>query len=239
MAALIERIRQRIADPCHATDDEQATRSTVASPATDGQVDAAELSLGFPIPLFLRRLYVEIGNGGYGPGHGLIGVPTEETAASRQRFVESYYRNIKRPRNDPQWWPAELVPEGDFDIVETYTRLAQIDPDDPSWQWPSKLVPVFVLGCGMYECVDFSEPNGPVVWFEPNPRESGDPLADFLIALAPSLEQRLEAWLGSEDLMEAAYETSALKRRLDAHFGQSASDRGTYRVRPIWRSLKG
>jgi hypothetical protein len=68
----------------------------------------------------------------------------------------------------------------------------------------------------MYECVDCADPQGPVVWFEPNPREKGDPLGDFLVALAPSVERWLEAWLANEDLMEPAFEKSALKRRLES-----------------------
>jgi hypothetical protein len=215
MASLIERIKDRIADPRHATEGAEAIMPTVAAPATAAQVDAAEAALGFTIPPLLRRLYIEVGNGGFGPGYGLIGVPTKETAARRQRFIENYYRNIQRPRGDPNWWPAELVPVGDFDIVETYRRHAQEDPNDPAWQWPARLVPVCHLGCGMYECVDFSNPQGPVVWFEPNPREKGDPLADFLIFLALSLERRLEAWLAGENLTEAAFEESVLKRRLE------------------------
>jgi hypothetical protein len=49
---------------------------TIAPPATVAEVDAAEVALGFAIPPLLRRLYTEVGNGGFGPNYGLEGVPT-------------------------------------------------------------------------------------------------------------------------------------------------------------------
>jgi hypothetical protein len=215
MASLIERINERIGHPARVTDGADVIEPTIAAPPRDSEVDAAEAALGFRIPPLLRRLYLEVGNGGFGPGYGLIGVPTEETAARRQQLVETYYRNIQRPRDDPRWWPAELVPVEDFDIVGLYARYAREDPEDPGWRWPERLLPVCHLGCGMYECVDCSDQRGAVIWFEPNPRERGEPLTDFLIPLAPSMEYRWQAWLADEDLMDDAYDRSALKRHLD------------------------
>jgi hypothetical protein len=72
----------------------------------------------------------------------------------------------------------------------------------------------------MYECVDCTTLDGAVSWFEPNPQERGEPIGDFLILFAPSLERRLQAWLADEDLMEPAYEVSALKGLLDPYYGQ-------------------
>jgi len=44
------------------------------SPASMDAVEAAERRLGHPMPPLLRRLYLEIGNGGFGPGYGIIGL---------------------------------------------------------------------------------------------------------------------------------------------------------------------
>jgi len=41
--------------------------------ATEEQLDAAEKRLGAKLPPLLRRIYAEIGNGGFGPGYGLYG----------------------------------------------------------------------------------------------------------------------------------------------------------------------
>src|SRR5436190_5588567 len=78
MDALIARIKERVGYPLRAVD--AATwvcpMPTVAPPATPAEVDAAEVTLGFAIPHLLRRLYTEVGNGGFGPSYGLEGVPT-------------------------------------------------------------------------------------------------------------------------------------------------------------------
>src|SRR5262245_5632447 len=40
------------------------------APASEAALDAAEARLGTPLPAFLRRLYAEVANGGFGPGGG-------------------------------------------------------------------------------------------------------------------------------------------------------------------------
>nr|MBA2679119.1 hypothetical protein [Ktedonobacteraceae bacterium] len=39
-------------------------------PATEQQILETEQHLGFPLPPLLRLLYIQIANGGFGPGHG-------------------------------------------------------------------------------------------------------------------------------------------------------------------------
>lgn len=43
-------------------------------PASVEDVDRAEEAIALPLPRLLRRLYLEIGNGGFGPGDGIMGV---------------------------------------------------------------------------------------------------------------------------------------------------------------------
>lgn len=44
------------------------------APASADAVRASENRLGVQLPTLLRRCLMEIGNGGFGPGHGLLGV---------------------------------------------------------------------------------------------------------------------------------------------------------------------
>jgi hypothetical protein len=37
-------------------------------------VEATEAAIDLPLPPLLRRLYTEVGNGGFGPGYGLLGL---------------------------------------------------------------------------------------------------------------------------------------------------------------------
>ncbi|TXJ85233.1 SMI1/KNR4 family protein [Streptomyces lavendulae] len=51
-----------------------ARAGTLPPPATPEAVAAAEEVIGFPLPPLLRRLYVEVANGGFGPNEGILGV---------------------------------------------------------------------------------------------------------------------------------------------------------------------
>lgn len=99
MDALIARIKERVADPLRAVD--AATwvcpMPTIAPPATIAEVDAAEVALGFAIPPLLRRLYTEVGNGGFGPNYGLEGVPTIPPVPGTADIVALYQMYSSEP----------------------------------------------------------------------------------------------------------------------------------------------
>ena len=80
--------------------------------ASADALDAAEASMSVTLPPFLRRLYTEIANGGFGPGAGLIGV--------RGGWTDDDGRTME----------------------QLHEMLAEGDPDEPSWDWPVGLVPV-------------------------------------------------------------------------------------------------
>jgi hypothetical protein len=44
------------------------------TPAPPDAVEEAQVAVGHPLPALLRRLYLEVGNGGFGPGYGILGV---------------------------------------------------------------------------------------------------------------------------------------------------------------------
>ncbi|PWU51223.1 hypothetical protein DLJ47_21785 [Micromonospora sp. S4605] len=50
------------------------SRSAALRPASPAAVAEAEELAGRPLPSLLRRLYLEVGNGGFGPGYGLLGL---------------------------------------------------------------------------------------------------------------------------------------------------------------------
>ena len=69
---LITRIRERARDPEQATDMKTCELYTANAPVAPEQLVQAEADLGFSLPEFLRKLYVSVGNGGFGPGYGLV-----------------------------------------------------------------------------------------------------------------------------------------------------------------------
>ena len=135
-------------------------------------VDEAEAALGFNLTPMLRRIFMEVANGGFGPSYGLLGLR------------------------------GGMKNERGRDAVGLYEVFRQPDPSDPHWSWPAGLLPVGHLGCGMYMCVDCTKPEGPVIWFEPNPHVRGKPWTDSFFPLAESTERWLFAWIDGEDLFE-------------------------------------
>ena len=59
-------------DRHRATDHAQHLCYTALPTLSPSDIRAAEKQLGFDLPPLLRRLYTEVGNGGFGPGCGLL-----------------------------------------------------------------------------------------------------------------------------------------------------------------------
>ena len=179
---LVERLQERLRSGQRAIEDEFG-RAVPLPPASGADVVASESRLGFTLTPLLRRIYAEVGNGGFGPGYGLLGI-LNGAADDRKH-----------------------------NAVTLYEEYRQHDPDDPLWAWPERLLPVCHLGCAMYLCVDCSDAQGPVTWFEPNPHERGKPWTDSFFHLADSTEAWLSAWVSSNDLFTRLVEGSASARR--------------------------
>src|SRR5262245_5745047 len=77
-------------------------------PCDDEVVDATEAALGVTLPSLLRRLYTEVGDGGFGPGDGIVG------AAEVVELHNSYAVElaVEQEMGD---WPAGLVPLCELD----------------------------------------------------------------------------------------------------------------------------
>lgn len=176
MDDLIKRIKETISGSTNVIEYGQLASSRIFPVADETTLQNAEELLGFRLPLLLRRLYLEIGNGGFGPSYGLIGVAGGATTS------------------------------GGSNIVDLYQSFAAPDPADVRWQWPKKLLPVSDLGCAMYACIDCSTEAGAVIWYEPNLYCDGEPLDNSLIPLTASTAEWLEAWLEGKDLFEVSWE---------------------------------
>ncbi|WP_225767092.1 SMI1/KNR4 family protein [Inquilinus sp. Marseille-Q2685] len=113
-------------------------------PADPERVANDERQLGFSLPDLLKRLYTEIGNGGFGPGYGLIGL----TGGA--------------PDDTGKTSPT------------IYEELRHTDPEDPYWQWPAGLLPICHWGCAILSCVDCADPHFRMRIFDPNAHREGD-----------------------------------------------------------------
>jgi hypothetical protein len=114
---------------------ERIQRDAVEVPpcATAAEVDAFERAAGLSLPLFHRRMLMEVANGGFGPGYGLVGVPPRGHVDTDlgSDLLDAYL--IGRSSTHP----AECVPRG--------------------------LLPLCHWGCAVYSYVDCLTELGVVV----------------------------------------------------------------------------
>lgn len=136
--------------------------------ASSDQIAAAESRLGFVLPELLRQIYTSVGNGGFGPGYGLMGIEggaTDDLGHTIEPLYEGYRKS--RPRRDSE--------RG----------------------WPEYLLPCCHAGCAIYFCIDCADPESPVQYFEPNLQGTG-PFGCELGLESETLEAWVQTWLRDE-----------------------------------------
>jgi len=126
------------------TDQDRFEKRKIGKPATMLGLAADETRLGFALPPLLKRLYVELGNGGFGPGYGLIGMS------------------------------GGIPDDLGCTAPESYLLMRSQDPSEPGWFWPEKLLPICHWGCAILSCVDCASPTFRMRIFDPNVIQSDD-----------------------------------------------------------------
>jgi hypothetical protein len=121
-------------------------KKRIHPPVTEKEIEKAERTLGFPLPAILRRMYLEIGNGGFGPGCGLL--PLWKKGIG-QAFEES--------------------------IVSLYAVYRTDDPECPRWKWPEGMLPLCHWGDAIHSCADCLHDPFPVYRTDPEALYNGDP----------------------------------------------------------------
>jgi len=106
-------------------------------PARVRDVERAEASLGFPLPMFLRRLYLEVGDGGYGPG---LDAP-----------IRGYTSGLLYPLSE---------------LVRGHGSNTEPAADLPFPPWPTEVLQFADLGCFSSIAVDCRGPEHPVLMLE-------------------------------------------------------------------------
>ena len=103
--------------------------ATLPSPADPAAVEQAEAGLGFALPPVLRRVYLDVADGGFGPGGGLMSLASATAAYARLRKGDE----LPRGRS----WPERLLPirevDPGFDSVDAASlagRIVAWDPED-------------------------------------------------------------------------------------------------------------
>jgi len=108
-------------------------------PVSEEALVALESLLPGPLPRLFRRLYAAIGDGGFGPGYGLL-----RLAGVRHEYLR--FRRIYT------WWPGGLIPVLEWgcgifsclDVAGALTPVLRYDPDVEEGQARRVLGPGYV-----------------------------------------------------------------------------------------------
>ena len=161
---LIAAVRRRAADPATRTDQTTASPTRIAPVATGLEITLVEAKLGLRIPHVLRSVYAEVGNGGFGPGYGLMGLP------------------------------GGFTDDRGNSAVQLYELFQQPSPEDPTWQWRAGVLPICHWGCAIYSCIDCSTDEGRVLIWDPNVWDRQTPVETGLRLGHPSVAEWFGAW---------------------------------------------
>jgi hypothetical protein len=117
------------------------------TPASPAAVEEAERLLGLGLPVLLRRLSLEVGNGGFGPGYGILGVDGGHTDG-QNTAVELFPWRWSPPA--PWAATAVLLPIcawgcGIFSLVNC------ADPQAGMWGWDPNPLPHDDLGKALHD----------------------------------------------------------------------------------------
>ena len=166
--ALIDRIRRFAEDPNAATDMAEYGPFAAFKPISETRVATAEKRLSVAFPELLRELLTNVGNGGFGPGYGIIGIG-------------------KRGALDDMG--QDLV---------TVNKMHRKGPKHcPIWSWPESRLTFGFHGCACYYCLDCSSQLYPVYLFDPSRirREKADPITNAFSRESKSFKSWIETWL--------------------------------------------
>jgi hypothetical protein len=110
---LIHHLQKRNAERAPAIDSARRPTRPILR-ATAGQMQAAERGIGFKLPPLLRAIYLKVGNGGFGPEYGIVGV--RGGAKLEGCTLETCYQKmIELEKENKVWrWPRRLLPLANY-----------------------------------------------------------------------------------------------------------------------------
>ena len=166
---LVARIRAKVA---------ASSERPLRAPATANEIADFEAAVDLRLPQFYVRLLTEVGNGGYGPGFGIIGIPptdyVDEDLRAGNNLAEAY---LSGRRCDERAWrtPRGFLPLcnwgcGTFSHVDALSEDAVVVTDQVSDDrleytetapslagWLSDWIAGVDLGGAMYEIVGYRD----------------------------------------------------------------------------------
>ena len=169
---IIQKVSARALSEQIRADRSDVSSSKIFAPLSADQLAETVREIGFKPSALYVELMQEVGNGGFGPGYGLMGLVGGAT-------------------ND----------RGDT-AVDLYKVFAQPDPNEPSWKWPQGLLPICHWGCAIYSCIDCTNEEAMVMTWDPNEWEDGTSPTLAICSTEMTLAEWLLAWSDGVNLWE-------------------------------------
>jgi hypothetical protein len=158
---LIDRIKRKIADGKTVTlmQEKWGYKAKAYSPTPRAEIEAAEAALGFPFPALIREIWLQIGNGGFGPGYGITGVETgkkinDETLIEARDYMLQSTEYLKEDL-EQALAKAHLGKE-----YQIYAEHLQSVYDQ--WYFNETFIMYCYWGCNVTTIVDCSNPDLPI-----------------------------------------------------------------------------
>jgi hypothetical protein len=110
---LIQRLQERNADRERATAGGVHPRKPI--PPVDAKaLKAAERTIGCELPELLRAIYLKVGNGGFGPEYGIVGI-TRGAKLDGFTLETCYQKMLELEKENSVWrWPRQLLPVANY-----------------------------------------------------------------------------------------------------------------------------
>lgn len=104
---LINLMRAKIAEHIHDMVEYPWSEVRIRPKLKPDALQIAEKAIGVQLPSLLTRIYLEVGNGGFGPGYGLLPIYRNRRSNG---MIEVYESFINRAKQRHCIWPAGIVP---------------------------------------------------------------------------------------------------------------------------------
>lgn len=163
---LLELLHERAVASSRATDMAKLGPFPHFEPATHMMISACESQLGFDLPEIYRDALRTVGNGGFGPGYGILGIGEYGAHDDLDR-----------------------------DLVDCYGSHKLVNTAYACWHWPDGVLPFCYYGCDIYACVNCLQSPFRVYLFDPIHMDQSVPLPDAYLDEAASLEGWFAGWV--------------------------------------------
>jgi cell wall assembly regulator SMI1 len=213
---------------------------TANPPATLEEIQEFESKANVTLPEDLRRVYLEVGNGGFGPAYGIrkLICTAEEVNAYREKRIleatqaaETFIQMGFKASDDP-WmkciidWDERTIESSvnqyifQTEILAGYVYRKNHPEVDYSRIWPNWILPFCDGGCDLLGVIDLR--NGSVGFVQCEICEE-EPLENIVEWRSPSVSSWFESWLNNDDLMyySEAFRENVLTPIFEKHHGVS------------------